>query len=192
MSRPLPVLPDLTVPSFDVDSIDLAALRGRLSAKYQRYDADVIPAWVAEMDFPVAEPIADALHAAIDRSDLGYRTEMGLPQALADFAIARWDWQLPADRVVLIPDVLTGVAQGLLMLTSPGDGVVLNTPVYPPFFSTIADVVGRTIVDVPMARAADGSYDWDLPGLEAAFARPDVTAFVLCNPHNPDRLGGAS
>ena len=185
MIRPPAVPHDPTVPSFDVDAIDLADLRRRLSAKYQRYDADVIPAWVAEMDFPLAAPIAAALHAAIDRSDVGYRTEMGLPQALSDFASAHWDWELPADRVALIPDVLTGVAQGLILLTSPGDGVVLNTPVYPPFFSTIGEVVGRTIVDVPMARAQDGSYDWDLPALETAFARTDVTAFVLCNPHNP-------
>ncbi|MCX6433536.1 MAG: pyridoxal phosphate-dependent aminotransferase, partial [Actinobacteria bacterium] len=62
------------MPAFDVDAIDLSVLRERLSAKYQYYDADVIPAWVAEMDFPMAEPIAAALHAAIDRSDTGYRS----------------------------------------------------------------------------------------------------------------------
>ena len=66
------------MPAFDVDAVDLAVLRRRLSAKYQNYDADVIPAWVAEMDFPLAEPIAVALHAAIDRSDTGYRSAVGL------------------------------------------------------------------------------------------------------------------
>jgi cystathionine beta-lyase len=173
------------VPTFDVDAIDLAALRERQSAKYQYYPADVIPAWVAEMDFPLAAPIAEALHAAIDRSDTGYRSANGLADALAAFADRTWGWSIPVDRITPIPDVLTGVAQALLMLTQPGDGVVINPPVYAPFFSTIRDVVGRRIVEVPMARAADGSYDWDLSATEEAFARPDVTAFVMSNPHNP-------
>lgn len=173
------------MPAFDVDDIDLAALRGRLSAKYQYYDADVIPAWVAEMDFPLAAPVATALHGAIDRSDTGYRSARGLAEGLVDFAASRWSWSIPTERVVPIPDVLTGVAQSLLLLTEPGDGVVINPPVYPPFFSTVRDVSRRTLVEVPMARGDDGTYTWDLPALEAAFARPDVRAFVLSSPHNP-------
>ena len=172
------------MPSFDVDAIDLTALRGRLSAKYQYYEADVIPAWVAEMDFPLAAPIAEALHAAIDRSDTGYRSAKGLPEALADFARDRWAWSIPVDRITPVSDVLVGIGEALQVLTAPGDGVVVNTPVYPPFFSTVRRV-SRTLVDVPMVRRDDGAYEWDLPGLEAAFARPDVTAYLLCNPHNP-------
>ena len=173
------------MPAFDVDAIDLSVLRERLSAKYQYYDADVIPAWVAEMDFPMAEPIAAALHAAIDRSDTGYRSAVGLADALSDFARTRWSWDIPTSRITPIPDVLTGVAQALAMFTEPGDGVVVNTPVYAPFFSTVRDVAHRVLVEVPMWRGDDGSYGWDLAGMEAAFARPDVTAFVMSNPHNP-------
>jgi len=173
------------VPTFDIDAIDLAALRERQSAKYQYYPADVIPAWVAEMDFPLAPPIAEALHAAIDRSDTGYRSANGLSEALAGFAERTWGWSIPLDRITPVPNVMTGVAQALLLLTEPGDGVVVNPPVYTPFFSTIRDVVGRRVVEVPLARAADGTYDWDLVAMEEAFARPDVTAFLLCNPHNP-------
>ena len=176
---------DLLVPTFDVDAIDLATLRGRLSAKYQAYDADVIPAWVAEMDFPLAEPIAAALHAAIDRSDTGYRSALGLADALCEFAARTWSWQVDPGRVIAVPDVLTGLAQSLLVLTEPGDGVVVNTPVYPPFFSTVRDVTRRRLVEVPLARGADGAYDWDLESMAAAFARPDVTAFVMSSPHNP-------
>lgn len=171
--------------AFDVDAIDLTTLRHRQSAKFQYFAADVIPAWVAEMDFPLAEPVAAALHAAIDRSDTGYRSALGLADALVDFANDRWGWTIPADRIVPVPDVLTGAAQAISILTSPGDGVVVNPPVYAPFFSTVRDVTGRTVVEVPMARATDGSYDWDLDGLERAFARPDVTAFLMSNPHNP-------
>lgn len=173
------------MPIFDVDAIDLAQLRQRQSAKYQVYAADVIPAWVAEMDFPLAPPIAEALHAAIDRGDTGYRSGMGVAQALSDFAARTWDWSLDPARVTLIPDVLTGVAQSLAMLTEPGDGVVITPPVYPPFFSTVRDVSRRVVVEVPMAVDADGRYDWDLDAMAAAFARPDVTAFVMSNPHNP-------
>lgn len=171
-------------PPFDVADIDLATLRQRQSAKYRQYPADVIPAWVAEMDFPLAEPIADALHAAIDRSDTGYRSAEGLPEATVAFLEETWGWSVAPGRVVAIPDVLTGVAQSIALLTEPGDGVVVNPPVYPPFFSTIRDVVGRTVVEVPM-RQVDGVYSLDLVGLAEAFARPDVTAFVLCSPHNP-------
>jgi cystathionine beta-lyase len=176
---------DRPVTSFDVDAIDLAALRQRQSAKYQYFDADVIPAWVAEMDFPLAEPVAAALHAAIDRSDTGYRSAQGLADALVGFARQRWDWEIPAERVVPLADVLTGAAQAIMVFTAPGDGVVVNPPVYAPFFSVVRAVTGRTVVEVPMARCADGSYDWDLVGLERAFARPDVTAFLMSNPHNP-------
>lgn len=179
------MLHDLPVAIFDVDAIDLTELRQRQSAKYRYYDADVIPAWVAEMDFPLAPPIATALHAAIDRSDTGYRSATGLAEALAAFADTSWGWTIPVDRITPIPDVLTGVAQSLLMLTAPGDAVVINPPVYPPFYSTIRDVVGRCIVEVPMQRFEDGSYDWDLPAMETAFAQADVTAFVMSNPHNP-------
>jgi len=172
------------VTAFDVDAIDLAQLRERQSAKYRQYPPDVIPAWVAEMDFPLAEPIAAALHAAIDRSDTGYRSTEGLAEATADFLEMSWQWSVPQDRIVAIPDVLTGVAESIAMLTEPGEGVVVNPPVYPPFFSTIRDIVGRSIVEVPMSEL-DGAYSLDLTGLADAFARPEVTAFLLCSPHNP-------
>jgi cystathionine beta-lyase len=176
---------DRRVTAFDVDAIDLAILRGRLSTKYQSFPADVVPAFVAEMDFPLAEPIAAALHAAIDRSDTGYRSGLHLADALAEYAARMWSWQVDPAQVLVVPDILTGLAQALLILTEPGDGVVVSTPVYPPFFSTVRDVARRRLVEVPLARDADGAYDLDLDAMAAAFARPDVTAFVMSNPHNP-------
>ncbi len=170
---------------FDVDAIDLTTLRERQSVKYRAYGPDVIPAWIAEMDFPLAEPIARALHDAIDRSDTGYPSGAGLREAFADFAARTWQWDVPATRVTGVPDVLCGVEWAIRLLTAPGDGVVINTPVYPPFFSTIRDIVERTIVEVPLARGADGAYGLDLAALAEAFARPDVTALLLCSPHNP-------
>jgi len=173
------------VPEFDVDAISLDALRRRRSAKWRNFPADVLPAWVAEMDFPIATPVASALHEAVDNSDTGYMFAGELGEALAEFTLAAWDWKVDANCVSPLPDVLTGVAQSLLHLTEPGDGVVINPPVYHPFFSSITDVVHRAVVEVPMGRAADGTYAWDLDAMAAAFARPDVTAYVMSNPHNP-------
>lgn len=171
--------------AFDVDSIALSDLQERQSAKYRAYGPDIIPAWVAEMDFPLAEPIAQALHAAIDLSDTGYQSGKGLREAFSDFAQETWQWSVAPSRVTGIPDVLTGVDWAIRLLTSPGDGVVITTPVYPPFFSTIRDIAERTVVDVPLARNAGGAYSLDLDALAEAFARPDVRAFLLCSPHNP-------
>lgn len=168
--------------------LDLAVLRQRRSAKWRAYESDVLPAWIAEMDYRLAEPIARALHAAVDRSDTGYAWGADLPAAAAAFAAARWGWTFDPAPCVVLPDVLTAIAVSLRYGTSAGDGVVITPPVYPPFFSTTADVAERTVVEVPLLRAPDGTYAYDLDGLEAAFARTDVTAFLLCHPHNPTGL----
>lgn len=114
------------MPVFAVDAISLDALRLRRSAKWQYFDADVLPAWVAEMDFPLAEPIARALHAAIDNSDTGYLWTEGLGEAFAHFAHSTRGWQVPPTRASPLPDVLTCVAQSLVHLTALGDGVMIK------------------------------------------------------------------
>lgn len=164
---------------------DLDDLRQRRSAKWRAYDADVLPAWIAEMDYPLAEPIARALHAAVDRSDTGYAWGADLPVAASAFAAQRWGWAFDPAPCVVVPDVLTAIAVCLRYGTKPGDGVVINPPIYPPFFSTTTDVAERTVVEVPLAHHEDGTYSYDLDALERAFARPEVSAFLLCHPHNP-------
>lgn len=152
----------------------------RTSAKWQAYPEDVLPAWVAEMDYPLAEPISRALHDAIDRSDTGYRWAGDLPEALAGFAHRRLGWVIDPARVSVIGDVLVAMAESLRHLADPGR-VVITPPVYPPFFSVVTRIVGREVVEVPLV---EGRV-LDLPGLASAFARPDVTAFLLSSPHNP-------
>lgn len=170
---------------FDVNAVSLAELRNRQSAKYRAYPPDVIPAWVAEMDFPLAEPIARALHAAIDRSDTGYQSGAGLAEACTEFAARTWSWQVNAANVVGVADVLTGIHWALRLLTPPGAGVVITPPVYPPFYSTVTEIAERNLVEVPLHGDVAAGYSLDLEALERAFARPDVSAFVLCSPHNP-------
>lgn len=167
-----------------IDREDLASLRERTSAKWRYYGPDVLPAWVAEMDFTLAEPIAEALHAAIDRSDTGYRWADEVPEALATFAGEEWQWSVNPANVIVLADVMSSIAQALEHLTDAGSHVVINPPVYPPFFSTVDKVSGRRVREVPLV-VVDGAYRLDLAGLEEAFSDPQVQAYVLCSPHNP-------
>lgn len=160
----------------------LGQLRLRRSAKWQAFGPDVLPLWVAEMDFELAPAIAATLTEAIRHSDTGYAWQVAeLGQALAAFAGARWNWQVDPAAVHPVSDVGVGVVDLLRVLTRPGDTVLINPPVYPPFFTWVAEVGARPL-EVPLRRA-DG-WRLDLPALERAFAsRP--AACVLCNPHNP-------
>jgi cysteine-S-conjugate beta-lyase len=164
------------------DDVSLTELRKRRSAKWRTYPADVLPAFVAEMDFPLAEPIKDALLNAVDLGDTGYPHPAGVAEAFVGFAQDWFDWSPPPDRVAVVPDVLVGVAEMLRLLTAPGDRVVMNTPAYPPFWPVIREY-GREVVEVPLARTPNG-WDLDFTRLEAAFA-DGATAYLLCNPHNP-------
>ena len=164
------------------DSVDLEVLRTRRSYKWRAYPADVLPAFVAEMDFPLAPCITDALHAAVDRGDCGYAWPYEMADAFAGFARRRHDWAVDPARVFLVADVMAGVDELLALETRPADRVVINTPVYAPFFHHIA-ALGRQVVEVPLA-GGPGGWDVDLAGLEAAFAA-GAAAYLLCNPHNP-------
>jgi cysteine-S-conjugate beta-lyase len=163
----------------------LELLRQRTSFKWRSFPGDVLPAFVAEMDFDIAEPIKDAVRAALDAGDCGYAHKGQLGEAYAEFAAARLGWSPDPDRIFAVPDVMTGVAETLLAITPPGSGIVINPPVYPPFFFRVA-LLGRTIVEAPLRRDEQtGSYDLDLDVLDQVLARDDVSAYLLCSPHNP-------
>ena len=168
-------------------AISPADLRTRQSEKWRRYDPDVVPLWVAEMDTPLAAPVQDALRAAIDRGDTGYAHPGRLAEVYAGFAHRRFGWWPDPTRMLLTGDVSQGVVEVLRRTTGPGDGVVLNTPAYPPFFDELPHA-GRRVVESPLARADDGSYRLDLDRLAADFAAPTTTAYLLVNPHNPTGL----
>ncbi|HVB41684.1 MAG TPA: aminotransferase class I/II-fold pyridoxal phosphate-dependent enzyme [Streptosporangiaceae bacterium] len=162
----------------------LPELAKRKSFKWRTYPADVLPAFVAEMDFDVAEPIAQAVRAALAIGDTGYPHVGELGEAFAWFAASRLGWSPRPEWVFAIPDVMTGIAEVLLATTPHGSGVVINPPVYGPFFLR-AGLIGRHIVEAPLHQADDGDYDLDFDALDRALARPDVRAYILCSPHNP-------
>ncbi len=168
-------------PDLPVNPVDM--LRQRRSAKWQTYPAGVLPLTVAEMDFPLAAPVAAALREAVERSDAGYAMAVpGLGRAIAGFAASRWKWDIDPAAVTAVTDVGVGVVELLRILTRPGDAVVISPPVYPPFFDWVSEA-GARLLEVPLRHDAAG-WRLDLAALEAAFATHPA-AYVLCNPHNP-------
>lgn len=179
-----PVTDPVTDPAMDAAADPTGDLRGRESEKWTTYPADVLPLFVAEMDFALAPPIKAALAAALERSDTGYVNihDTRTAQAFADFAHDRWGWRPRVERMGYATDVSTVVVEGLRRLIAPGEGVVITPPVYPPFWDFI-DEAGGAVVEVPMLD--DGSaYALDLEGIDRALAA-GARAVLLCNPGNP-------
>lgn len=166
-----------------LDALPLDVLRRRSSTKWATHPTDVLPLFVAETDFPLAEPITRTLTDAIAIGDTGYvPPKTAYPEAFAAFAERRWGWQVDPDRVRTTCDVMMGVAELVRATAKPGEKVVITSPVYPPFFS-VHDESHTEYVDVPLLRDG-GSWSLDLEGIDRAFADGAV-AILLCNPHNP-------
>jgi cystathionine beta-lyase len=164
-----------------------AQLRERRSTKWRQHPPDVLPLWVAEMDTPLAEPIAEALTAAVARGDTGYAHPGRLPEAFAGFAERRYGWRPDPAHMLVLPDVVRAIIEVIEVVSEPGDGVVINPPVYPPFYFAI-NHTGRRVVESPLDRSTGGRYALDLDALDRDLARPGVRAYLLCNPHNPTGL----
>lgn len=143
----------------------------------------VLPAWVAEMDFALAEPIEEALVAAVRRGTAGYAPhgDAGLGAAFGGFAERHWGWRPPDDASVVTGDVIAGIRIALEVLCPPGP-VVLPLPCYPPFRAVVA-LAGREAVPVAVDPDADDAA-LDLDAVQAAF-EAGARTILLCNPHNP-------
>lgn len=175
-----------TQPSLHADP--LALLRTRTSSKWTRYPDDVLPMFVAEMDFPLAPAIAARLVDLIARSDVGYDARRPLlGEAFASFARDAWDWEFDPSTLKTTVNVMAAVTELIRAAIGPGDGVVVNSPVYPPFFNAVREA-GGIAVDVPLL-PPEGARDWaiDFDGLEAAFSG-GAKVYLLCHPHNPTGL----
>jgi cystathionine beta-lyase len=162
----------------------LTGLGRRKSFKWRTYPPDVLPAFVAEMDFTAAAEIGDAIRVALAIGDTGYPHVGELGEAFTSFTAGRLGWTPASEWVFAVPDVMTGIVEVLLATTPHGSGVVINPPVYGPFFFRLG-FIGRRIVEAPLLRLDNGSYDLDFNVLDQALARPDVSAYLLCSPHNP-------
>ena len=130
-----------------LEELGLDELRQRTSMKWRAHPADVLPLWVAEMDVRLAPPIAEALHRTIDAGDTGYPVGTAYAEAFSAFAAENWAWNdLAVERTAIVPDVMMGVVEVLRLVTEPGDAVVVNSPVYAPFYAFVTHD-GRQIVE---------------------------------------------
>lgn len=152
--------------------------------KWGRYAGrDVLPLWVADMDFTAPPAVIDALHRRIDHGVFGYTDAWpGLIDAVIDGIARDHAWHITADWLVWLPGVVTGFNLACRATGEAGDEVFTATPVYPPFLGAPANNE-RKLVTRPLA-LADGRWGWDRAAVEAAMS-PHTRLLMLCNPHNP-------
>ncbi|MFN5757795.1 MAG: MalY/PatB family protein, partial [Planctomycetia bacterium] len=158
--------------------------RGTGSEKWDRWAGrDVLPLWVADMDFCAPAEVLDAIRARVDHGVFGYTHEPpGFAPALADHLAARHGWRIDPDAVLGTPGVVTGLSVTARLLADPGDEIVTFTPVYPPFL-TLPGLAGRRCVRVPLTQGPRAwSIDWDAA---SAAITPRAKIFWLCHPHTP-------
>lgn len=170
----------------ELDRLDRAWLRARPGVKWQRYGPDVLPAWVADMDFPAPGVVREALRAVVEGGDLGYPAwHDGTPlrAAFAERMAALHGWEVDPARVRELTDVIQGLQLSLQLASVPGDPVAIHTPAYPPFLASITQM-GRRLVPLPMEDTPEG-WRCDPERAEAAVAAAGCRILVLVNPHNP-------
>jgi cysteine-S-conjugate beta-lyase len=163
--------------------------RATNSIKWQLYGPDVLPLWVADMDFLAPEPILAALRRAVEHGIFGYESPT---KALSEMVATRMDklygWQVSPEMVVAMPGVVAGFNAAAWMVCQPGEGFLVQPPVYPPFLK-VHENVGLVYQEAELKRVETGKllcYEIDWEVLEVAFDRQVHTGmFLLCNPHNP-------
>lgn len=152
-----------------------------LAARFGR--ADLLPLWVADMDFPTPDFIVTALASELARQDWGYRlTPAALADAVAGWMQTRHGWAVQPSWVQPVPGVLTALALAIQTYTLPGDTVVVQPPVYPPFLRLATDA-GRRTLENPLKRTGT-RWDMNLDHLESCFQQ-GARLLLLCHPHNP-------
>lgn len=172
----------------DFHFVSLAELKTHKSEKWRGFPSDVLPLPVAEMDFPVAEPIRRTIIEMINKSDLGYLGNIPeLGEAFSEFSTRRDGWTPDPLQVRVAADVGVGIVETLRVITKPGDKILINSPVYPNFW-TWSRETHLDYIDVPLTRSeneVNGSYwhlDWD--GIEKAY-QSGLKVHLISNPHNP-------
>jgi cystathionine beta-lyase len=156
------------------------------SSKWHKYGEGVLPLFVADMDFRSPEPVIRALRERVEHGVFGYGPAVEvspLHEVVADRLHKRYAWTVSPEALVLIPGVIPGVNLACRVLASPGDGLLIQTPAYPPLLRVPGNV-GLTADLVPLRRDMDGRYAVDFEAFAAAITER-TKVFLLCNPHNP-------
>lgn len=167
---------------YDFD--ELPNRRQTESIKWNLFDEDVLPMWVADMDFCSPLPVIQALQERVAHGIFGYAGELsGLRKAIADRIAERYGWRVSPEDMVFMPGVITGFNMAAHAFVSKGEGVLIQTPVYMPFLNVARNVGGQFQQD-ELSRRPDGQYFIDWEQFEASI-KPETRMFLLCNPHNP-------
>lgn len=158
--------------------------RGTASFKWDRYGPDVLPLWVADMDFAAPPAVVAALRARADHGVYGYAlVPDSLVAAVVGHLADAYGWTVEPGWLVWLPGVVPGLALAALAFAAPGEAVLTVLPAYPPFLEVPRDH-GRRVVGVP-ARRREGRWWLPLEELEAAARDPGVKVVYFCHPHNP-------
>ncbi len=145
---------------------------------------DIIPMWVADMDFPCAPAITDALHAAADRRTFGYsHFPAGYYETVAAFQQRRHGFRVEPDEILYTQGVVSALVYTVKATTEPNDAVIIQTPVYPPFYNA-AGRDGRVMLENRLIEK-DGCYSIDFEDLERLASDPRAKVLLICSPHNP-------
>ena len=168
---------------YDFDEI--IPRRGTNSYKWDSAgDADILPMWVADMDFRTAPPVVEALRKRVEHGIFGYvRVPDAYYAAVTNWFARRHDWQIEKEWIIYTTGVVPALSAVIKALTVPGDKVMVQTPVYNCFFSSIRNNGCGMIANPLIYR--NGTYQIDFADLEQKAADPSVKVLLLCNPHNP-------
>ena len=168
---------------YDFDEI--IPRRGTNSYKWDSAgDADILPMWVADMDFRTAPPVVEALRKRVEHGIFGYvRVPDAYYAAVTNWFARRHDWQIVKEWIIYTTGVVPALSAVIKALTAPGDKVMVQTPVYNCFFSSIRNNGCGMIANPLIYR--NGTYQIDFADLEQKAADPSVKVLLLCNPHNP-------
>lgn len=148
-------------------------------------DEQMIPMWVADMDFESAPAIREAVQTVVDWGTWGYTISGEADaKALCAYWARRHGVSIEPDEVIMSPCVITGMKMALRTVTRPGDGVLINTPVYGPFYASVRDN-GRRVVESPLVQDEDGRWNMNSAQMEEKLASGEAKAVMLCSPHNP-------
>ncbi len=154
------------------------------SSKWNFYAGDVLPLWTADMDFKAPQPVIDALHKRVEHGIFGYCMES---HALREAIVARLEslyaWEVSPEAIVFQPGVVLGFNRACQVAGSPGNGVLVQPPVYPPILAA-PGLHGMTRQESELVQTTNGRYEIDLESFERAITER-TRLFILCNPHNP-------
>lgn len=174
-------------------NLDFDSVIERRNTRSLKYDfaaergmpEDILPMWVADMDFKTSSYIEDALAERVREGVFGY-SEVKTPyfETVRDWMVRRHGWQPQEAWLVKTPGVVTALAMAVKAYTEPGDAVLIQLPVYYPFAEVIEDN-GRRVVSNTIYRGEDNRYHMDFVDFEQKIVQNEVKLFLLCNPHNP-------